>query len=248
MKRIILAAIVIAGSISGAANATIATVFNSQSAGLTNFNNVVASAGGTATAVQFVSGQSTYADFSLDKAPNTIYTSSAPPYTATTTGSTVGIDPAGPDTNPRSTPTDYRASGFNINFSSAVNSAGFEVGDWGTCCQPSSLYISFDDGMPIKVGESDMVNDVFLTDGQPIVFVGAFDDSGSFSKVTFWGDGVGEYLVAGGTLHYALLDKGSLPPVTGSVPEPANWALMIGGIGFVGGAMRRRVKQAVLFA
>lgn len=31
----------------------------------------------------------------------------------------------------------------------------------------------------------------------------------------------------------------------GAVPEPAGWALMIGGIGLVGGAMRRRGKQAV---
>ena len=31
-----------------------------------------------------------------------------------------------------------------------------------------------------------------------------------------------------------------VPPVTGAVPEPASWAMMIGGLGMVGGAMRRR--------
>jgi len=31
-----------------------------------------------------------------------------------------------------------------------------------------------------------------------------------------------------------------VPPVTGAVPEPATWVLMIGGFGLVGGAMRRR--------
>jgi hypothetical protein len=33
----------------------------------------------------------------------------------------------------------------------------------------------------------------------------------------------------------------------GSVPEPASWAMMLGGFGLVGGAMRRR-KAAVHFA
>ncbi len=40
--------------------------------------------------------------------------------------------------------------------------------------------------------------------------------------------------------------KFSLNPVTGAVPEPATWAMMIGGFGMVGGAMRRtRRKQKV---
>ncbi|MBO9576260.1 MAG: PEP-CTERM sorting domain-containing protein [Sphingobium sp.] len=37
-------------------------------------------------------------------------------------------------------------------------------------------------------------------------------------------------------------------PAAGAVPEPASWALMIGGLGLVGGAMRRRSKTAVRFA
>jgi len=34
----------------------------------------------------------------------------------------------------------------------------------------------------------------------------------------------------------------------GAVPEPASWALMLGGFGLVGGAMRSRRKAAVSFA
>jgi hypothetical protein len=57
----------------------------------------------------------------------------------------------------------------------------------------------------------------------------------------------------GGHAGYALLDGfGGVvpPPITGggAVPEPASWAMMIGGIGFVGGAMRRRTKHTVSFA
>lgn len=33
-----------------------------------------------------------------------------------------------------------------------------------------------------------------------------------------------------------------------AVPEPATWAMMIGGFGLVGGAMRRRAKTSVAFA
>jgi hypothetical protein len=32
------------------------------------------------------------------------------------------------------------------------------------------------------------------------------------------------------------------------VPEPASWALMLGGFGAIGGAMRSRRKSAVSFA
>jgi len=35
---------------------------------------------------------------------------------------------------------------------------------------------------------------------------------------------------------------------SGSVPEPASWALMLGGFGLVGGAMRARRKASVTFA
>jgi len=36
--------------------------------------------------------------------------------------------------------------------------------------------------------------------------------------------------------------------VSGAVPEPASWALMLGGFGLVGGALRSRRKVAVSFA
>lgn len=42
--------------------------------------------------------------------------------------------------------------------------------------------------------------------------------------------------LAGGGYGYA--------PLTLGVPEPANWALMIGGFGLIGGASRRRQRQA----
>ena len=44
---------------------------------------------------------------------------------------------------------------------------------------------------------------------------------------------------------YYNLDNVSVQ--SGAVPEPASWALMLGGFGVVGGALRSRRKQAVSF-
>jgi len=41
---------------------------------------------------------------------------------------------------------------------------------------------------------------------------------------------------------------GATVALGGAVPEPASWALMLGGFGLVGGAMRSRRRQAVSFA
>jgi len=122
---------------------------------------------------------------------------------AVTSGGTIDISPADYGNGPEE-------SGVTFAFSTPVNAFGFEVGDWGTCCQPSALYISFDDGAPIRVGLSTSYGDVFETSNSPLVFVGGFDDSGSFSKVSFWGDGFGEYLVIGGTLRTANIDFGTI--------------------------------------
>lgn len=230
-----------------AANATIATVFDGIDAGVASFNATVIGTGGTPSAdviTDFSGATYVGAGYTVTKPngsnvnafPYTIWGSSP---SRNLSGSAFDIAPAGSGLGHGNNPLGSINSGIQINFASAVNSIGFEVGDWGTCCQISNLYISFDGGAPILVGSSTGANNVFLTNGGAGVFVAAFDDSGTFSTVNFWGDGYGEVLVAGGTIRSANIDIGSLPP--DGVPEPLTLTLF--GAGLVGaGALRRRMK------
>jgi len=72
---------------------------------------------------------------------------------------------------------------------------------------------------------------LFVGSGQLVADIYG-DINPSFNGMNF------DLLEVGGTVTYYL----------GPVPEPASWALMLGGFGMVGGAMRSRRKAAVTFA
>jgi hypothetical protein len=220
-----------------AANATILTVFDGITDGVADFDSTVTGAGGT---VGVDVWDTAFSGSSIDRGDYVITqndggTGSASSY-GTLTGTAIGINPAGGGSIPRTDPMDYFGSGITFTFDSAVNAVGFEVGGWATCCTDptTDLFISFDGGAPILVASaSTNAEGLFPSQNNPSnsvyeIFVAAFDDSDEFTQVSFWGNGIGEVLVAGGQVRYALLDQDSLPPTT-PVSAPASLLLIIGG-------------------
>lgn len=79
--------------------------------------------------------------------------------------------------------------------------------------------------------------------GQPFAFLNFYDLSGTFDRVVFT-----ENLAAAGyesdnhTVGFFTSQSGT--PVPG-VPEPASWAMLIGGLGAIGTALRRRHRPGL---
>lgn len=222
--------------VAGASQATIIDFYDTIANGQSQFATTVTNAGGSVSSVTLAglsSGNSwTETDFTIttsDGNNKSIYSAS----TDNSTGQMIGINP---NSNVDSMGT---GSGITFTFNSAINALGFEVGDWATCCFTSELFISFDAGAAIKVASATTAADNPATaaggNSGDAFFVGAIDDSATFSTVTFFGNGFGEFLTAGGTIKYSTLDVGS---VTRSVPEPSTIAIL--ALSLIGFSLSRK--------
>lgn len=143
--------------------------------------------------------------------------------------------------NPRLDPLAYEVSGATFTFDNPVNGIGFEMDDWATCCfdPTTDIFLSFDGGAPILLATADQFGDGEFFDDRVgglrnVMFVTAFDDSGTFSEVSVWGNGLGEALRMGGEVRYTTVPIGSLPGgETTPMPLPSLLSLMMGAVSFL---------------
>lgn len=236
MKLISIAAILTAAmTINMQAQAAPVVYNNAIATGTAAFDATVASVGGTVTK-DALKGLTSYAS-TWDRPGYTIDSTDGsnryinPTYIPS--GESITIDPYSP----------ANGSGVTFTFDTGINAFGLEIGDWATCCYlPSSLYISFDGGATrlVASAKSSSDNPGYVATGSFLNFVGAIDTSNTFKTVTFYGDGFGEYLYAGGTIRYATLELGSVPETP--VPEPDTYAMILAGLALVGFVARRRSK------
>lgn len=104
------------------------------------------------------------------------------------------------------------------------------------------------------------ISGLTITGLSAISWTSLFDPNGYGDGSTYGAIPTPQLSFTGNSLHIGFVAEGGAPPeftfnpggtavfsyASGSVPEPASWALMLGGFGLVGGAMRRR-KVAVSF-
>lgn len=147
--------------------------------------------------------------------------------------------------------------------------AHFVVDDyWGGTISnshgPSGIWTYGNDGSYFGTGYQNAFIDIFNSDaGGGFDFVPYFvDENGNepnydweigFEGVSVLGGTAGNYFIQSGVYDYDYYGDGTFrvtiaEAAAAPAPEPASWAMMLGGFALVGGAMRQRKRATVRFA
>lgn len=134
-----------------------------------------------------------------------------------------------------------QAGNFTVNFSDAIAAFGFyatDIGDYGGQLQ---LQLTNSLGVVSLLNVGNTIGSNGSTSGSNLYF-GFYDTANTYTSISF--------LNSSGSDGFGFddLSVGSVTQVMPAVPEPATWAMMIGGFGMVGGSMRRRRAVRVAYA
>ena len=134
---------------------------------------------------------------------------------------------------------DFNYGDLTLTFSSAVRGVGVYAIFAGDKHYTITAEVNGDPGLRYSVS-----GDPSLPPQQlQLVFLGVMSDALDIKSLTFTSDEL--------PFHWVDLDNLRLntlppPPPSSSAPEPASWAMLVGGFGMIGGALRRhRPRLAV---
>ena len=238
MKSKLLKSVIITAAltISGVANASLITFYDTVSGGQSHYDATIAASSVQSDSSYTLTAQGSgnswgFGDFTIGTASGSSWTNPNAGYAMTgaainTTGSSGTNDI------------------ITFTFTDSINAFGFELGDWGTCCYPSTVRASFDNGAWVDIGTMTQASDnpnydpnnsshvnSGGTQGKG-VFIGLIDDSAVFNTVKIDFTASGDFLYAGGTIKYSTFDVGGAVVVDNpsQVPEPTSLAILSLGL------------------
>lgn len=129
---------------------------------------------------------------------------------------------------------------------------GLIVGITGSGAELGTITSLFAPGT-VAVNSNFPPNDNVFSPTDPFLsFDGVSFASTNFAALNLFRNGAGNYFVLSGAPNVVTgITEGRLSVISSAVPEPATWAMLLLGFGFVGGAMRtakRRHKVTVTYA
>jgi PEP-CTERM motif len=153
----------------------------------------------------------------------------------------VGIGENGPDLNPSPTITAFAMDSTTVTFGSTTVSATNPVAFFTNTTGTVGGFVQVLPG-PVIQNILGFQNPIFAT----------YDPSTAIGPIPVFNGGFqSPFQTSGGVLVWQGLNNltftAELAAVSGAVPEPATWGLMIAGFGIAGAALRRKPKVSVSF-